>query len=218
MSTLPRPSLGAGIDPRAAVRRLRVADPELAALIHAVGPFRLSLDTAPTAFANLATAIVYQQLSPRAAATIFQRFCAALSGDGTCPTAAQLLAAPEAALDGVGLSTSKRRAIRELAQAEMDGELPGLAALAAMDDAEVIERLVERRGIGRWTAEMFLIFRLGRPDVLPVGDYGLRRGFQIAFSTPEMPSPAEVAARGLRWAPTRTVASWYLWRALEVGR
>lgn len=205
------------INAGAALDHLRAADPELGRLIDAVGPFELVPDTAPTAFAALAEAIVYQQLTGRAAATIFGRLCALFPGDGGCPSPEQLLGASEELLRSAGLSRGKQLALQDLARRTLDGTVAPLAELRAMEDETIIERLSAVRGIGRWTAEMFLIFRLGRADVLPVGDYGLRRGYALTFGLPSPPPPAEVAERGGRWAPYRTVASWYLWRAADGG-
>ena len=203
------------IDAAAALSHLRHRDPELGRLIDAVGSFELSLSGEATTFAALAEAIVYQQLSPRAAATIFERFCALFPGAPGCPTPEQVLAAPVERLRAAGLSGAKQRALHDLARRAAGGEVPTLAQAREMDDETVVERLTAVRGIGRWTAEMFLIFTLGRPDVLPADDYGLRRGFQVAFRTGTVPTRDEVLRRGERWAPFRTVASWYLWRALE---
>jgi 3-methyladenine DNA glycosylase/8-oxoguanine DNA glycosylase len=203
------------VDIARALVHLRASDAELGRLIDRAGPFGLTLPDEPSSFAALAEAIVYQQLSPKAAATIFGRFCALFPGTASCPGPDQVLAASEETLRGAGLSGSKQRALHDLARRSVDGELPTLDEARGMEDETIIEKLVRVRGIGRWTAEMFLIFTLGRPDVLPADDYGLRRGFQVAFQTEAMPSPDEVARRGARWAPYRTVASWYLWRALE---
>ncbi len=203
------------VDIAQALGHLRAADGELGGLIDRAGPFGLTLPEESSTFAALAEAIVYQQLSPRAAATIFGRFCALFPGAPGCPTPEQVLAASEEALRGAGLSGAKQRALHDLARRSVDGDLPTLDEARGMDDEAIIERLVEVRGIGRWTAEMFLIFTLGRPDVLPADDYGLRRGFQVAFGTEAVPTRQELVRRGERWAPYRTVASWYLWRALE---
>jgi 3-methyladenine DNA glycosylase/8-oxoguanine DNA glycosylase len=204
------------VDVARALSHLRDSDPELGRLIDRAGTFGLTLPEEPSTFAALAEAIVYQQLSPKAAATIFGRFCGLFPGAPSCPTPDQVLAASEEALRGAGLSGAKQRALHDLARRSVDGELPTLEEARGMDDEAIIERLVQVRGIGRWTAEMFLIFTLGRPDVLPADDYGLRRGFQVTFQTEAMPSRDDMARRGERWAPYRTVASWYLWRALEV--
>jgi 3-methyladenine DNA glycosylase/8-oxoguanine DNA glycosylase len=131
-------------------------------------------------------------------------------------TAADVLRASDEQLRGVGLSRAKVLALRDLAQRAVDGTLPTLAEIRQLDDDAIIERLSAVRGIGRWSAEMFLILHVGRADVLPVDDFGLRRGFQRAFRTKTVPAPREVARRAERWRPFRTVASWYLWRALEL--
>jgi 3-methyladenine DNA glycosylase/8-oxoguanine DNA glycosylase len=203
------------VDVAHALGHLRASDPALGRLIDRAGPFGLTLPEEPDTFAALAEAIVYQQLSPRAAATILGRFCALFPGGAGCPTAEQVLSASEETLRSAGLSGSKRRALHDLARRSVDAELPTLEEAREMDDEAIVEKLVRVRGIGRWTAQMFLIFTLGRPDVLPADDYGLRRGFQVAFGTETMPSRQEVARRGERWAPYRSLASWYLWRALE---
>jgi 3-methyladenine DNA glycosylase/8-oxoguanine DNA glycosylase len=208
------------LDVDAALRHLRRSDTALGRLIDRVGPYGLTIPPVATTFEALAEAIVYQQLSGKAAATIFGRFCAAVSGADAaaaagCPTPEQVVDASDEALRACGLSGSKQRALRDLACRTIDGEVPSLPETRAMDDETIIERLTRVRGVGRWTAEMFLMFTLGRPDVLPVDDYGLRRGFQATFRTPEMPDRDQVARRGARWAPYRSVASWYLWRAAE---
>ena len=133
---------------------------------------------------------------------------------GFTPT--DVLRATDDQLRGAGLSRAKALAMRDLAQRAVDGRLPTLRQLRTLDDDTVVEQLAAVRGIGRWSAEMFLITHLGRPDVLPVDDFGLRRGFQRAFRTRAAPTPKEVARRGERWRPFRTVASWYLWRALDL--
>lgn len=202
-----------GFDPILAIAHLRASDPTLARVINEVGAFRMRLRPAPTIFAALAEAIVYQQLNGKAAAAIFARV-RALFPRGR-PTAAQLLRTSEEKLRGAGLSRSKLLSLRDLAQKAEDGAIPTLGEIQSMADETIVERLSEVRGIGRWTAEMLLMFRLGRPDVLPVDDYGVRKGFAIAFDKGELPSPKELAAYGLRWKPYRTVASWYLWRMVE---
>ena len=213
-----------GFDPAVALEHVRAADTRLARLIDKVGPFRMRLDRAPSLFGALAEAIVYQQLTGKAAATIYGRVKALFpSGprgrnghDG--PTPEQILRVSDDKLRGAGLSRAKLLALRDLARRTADGSLPTLAEVQTMDDEAIIERLTEVRGIGRWTSEMLLIFRLGRLDVLPVDDYGVRKGFMIAFGKRELPAPRDVAQRGERWRPYRTVASWYLWRALELAK
>lgn len=202
-------------DVAAALAHLR-ADPPLARLIDAVGPYRLELKRTPSLFAALAEAIVYQQLSGKAAATIHARVCALFPRPHQGLTAASILRASDAALRGAGLSRPKLLALRDLARRAAAGEIPSLAEAQQLDDAALVERLTAVRGIGRWTVEMLLMFRLGRPDVLPVDDYGIRKGFAVALRKRALPAPAEVARRGARWAPYRSVASWYLWRALDL--
>ncbi len=202
-------------DPRVAVEHVRASDPVLARVIDAVGPFRLQLKRAPSSFAALAEAIVYQQLSGKAAATIFARVCALFPRAPAGPTAEQMRRVSDVQLRGAGLSRAKLLSLRDLARKVADGEIPTLAEARRMEDEVIVERLTVVRGIGPWTAEMFLIFRLGRPDVLPADDYGVRKGFAIAFKERGLPARAELERRGERWKPYRTVASWYLWRALE---
>jgi 3-methyladenine DNA glycosylase/8-oxoguanine DNA glycosylase len=201
-----------GFDPSLALDHLRAADPVLARIIDEIGPFGMRLRPAPSVFAALAEAIAYQQLNGKAAAAIFARVCALFPQKTLTPE--QMLRIPDEQLRAAGLSRSKLLSLRDLAQKAQDGAIPTLAETRRMPDATVIERLSEVRGIGRWTVEMLLIFRLGRPDVLPVDDYGVRQGFAIAHKR-ELPSPKELTAYGDRWKPYRTVASWYLWRVVE---
>jgi methylated-DNA-[protein]-cysteine S-methyltransferase len=202
-------------DPDAAAQHLRDVDPPFARVLDDVGPFAMELKSAPSIFGALAEAIVYQQLSGKAAATIFARLRALYPRPHEAPTAEQILRTSDAKLRGAGLSQAKMLALRDLAQRQFEGTIPTLAEADRMTDEEVIERLTEVRGVGRWTAEMLLMFRLGRPDVLPADDYGIRKGFAVAFRKRDLPSTEEVLKRGARWAPYRTVASWYLWRAAE---
>ncbi len=203
------------IDAARATRTLRRADPVLANLMKMVGPFALDVRHTSTVFAVLSEAIVYQQLTGRAAETIHNRVLAACGADGDGLTAAHVLSASDDTLRGAGLSRAKVASLRDLAVHDQSGLLPALADIDTMADDEIVERFTAVRGIGRWTAHMFLIFRLGRPDVLPVDDYGVRRAFGLVYER-EMPTPKQLAAHGELWAPYRTVASWYLWRALEL--
>src|ERR1700747_3539058 len=180
---------GLGFDPATAVDHLRSGDEILARVIAAIGPFRLQPMGASTIFGALARAIVYQQLNGRAAATIFARFCALFPG--TEPTAEQLLAISEDELRGAGLSRSKLLSLRDLAGKTVSGEIPTLAEIHSMADEAIIERLTTVRGIGRWTAEMLLIFRLGRPDVLPADDYGIPKGFARPYTQGGVPARKE---------------------------
>jgi methylated-DNA-[protein]-cysteine S-methyltransferase len=202
-------------DGEAAVRTLRAADPALGRLIDRIGPFRLRLDATSSVFLALAEAIVYQQLTGRAAATIFARLQGLFPHAADGPTPEQLLRASDARLLGAGLSRAKLLALRDLARRTAAGELPALEQLHALDDEAIIEQLTRVRGIGRWTAEMLLIFRLGRPDVLPLDDFGVRKGLGLMLGRRALPTRAQLERRGARWAPHRTVASWYLWRAVS---
>jgi O-6-methylguanine DNA methyltransferase len=204
-----------GFDPDAALLHLRAADPGLSLVIDAVGPFRMQLKKTPSIFGALAEAIVYQQLTGKAAATIFARLCALFPHAEKGPTAEQILRVSDEKLRAAGLSRSKALSLRDLARRSVAGEIPTLAEVHRMEDEAIIERLTEVRGVGRWTVEMLLIFRLGRPDVLPVDDYGVRKGFAAAFKKRALPAPLDLVKRGARWKPYRTVASWYLWRASE---
>jgi 3-methyladenine DNA glycosylase/8-oxoguanine DNA glycosylase len=205
------------VDHGPAVVHLRDADPVLAKLIDIVGPCRMEIERERDTFTSLSRAIVYQQLTGKAAATIYGRVCMAATGRATgVLSAAGINALDDAALRGAGLSRSKLLALRDLAARCEAGEVPSLARLQKLDDEQIVELLTRVRGIGRWTVEMLLMFRLGRPDILPVGDYGVRKGFARVFRKRELPTPAQLAKRGARWAPHRSVASWYLWRATEL--
>jgi 3-methyladenine DNA glycosylase/8-oxoguanine DNA glycosylase len=210
-----RPVLG--FDPCIAVEHLRSSDPALAHVMDTVGPFRMERATKPSIFLALVQAIVYQQLTGKAAATIFARLRALFPRAHDGPTADQILGASDDELRGVGLSRSKLLSLRDLARRTADGEIPTRCKIDRMEDEAIIECLTQVRGIGRWTVEMLLIFHLGRPDVLPVDDYGVRKGFALACDR-ELPSPKELAAYGARWKPYRTVASWYLWRIVELAK
>jgi methylated-DNA-[protein]-cysteine S-methyltransferase len=201
-------------DPARAVTELRAADAGLAKLIDTVGPFAMQLKRTTSVFGALAESIVYQQLSTRAAATIYSRLCALFPSAVRGPTAEHLLRASDEQLRGAGLSRAKILALRDLAAKARANEIPTLAEAKAMDDEAIVARLTTVRGIGRWSAEMFLMFRLGRPDILPVDDYGVRKGYAIAFRKRALPDPKKLAAIGEGWRPWRSVASWYLWQAL----
>jgi O-6-methylguanine DNA methyltransferase len=204
-----------GFDASAAVRHLRRADAELARVIDAVGPCRLELKATASVFEALAEAIVYQQLTGKAAATIHGRFAALFPKKR--PTPAAVAKADVEALRGAGLSGAKVLALKDLAERCGRGEVPSLEEARRTSDEALVAQLTKVRGVGRWTAEMLLVFRLGRPDVLPLDDYGIKQGFARAFGLPELPSRAELEQRGERWRPYRTAASWYLWRALELA-
>ena len=167
-----------------------------------------------TAFQPLVRSVVYQQLSGKAAATIFGRLAVGF-GDGEWPAAPRVASAELESLRAVGLSRQKATYILDLARAEVDGDMPHHRELEALDDEAIIRSLTAFRGIGRWTVEMLLMFWLGRPDVLPIDDLGIRKGIQLIDGLERPPTPREAAARGERWRPFRSVASWYLWRATE---
>jgi DNA-3-methyladenine glycosylase II len=204
--------------PAKAIAHLREADPALGALIDRAGPFAMELKKAPSVFAALCEVIVYQQLSNKAAATIFGRLCAHFPRGVQGLTTGRLAALSDAKVRACGISRPKLKGLRDLARRTARGEVPTLAATRKMGDAEVAAALVAIHGIGRWSAEMFLMFRLGRPDVLPVDDYSLRKAYARAFNKRKLPTPEALAKYGARWAPYRTVASWYLWRALELPK
>ncbi len=204
-------------DPDQAVAVLKQADRRLARVIERAGPFTHRPDKAQSPFYSLLRAIVYQQLAGKAAAAIFGRVTDLYPGRRGL-TATALLATPSEKLRGAGLSRNKMLAVKDLAAKTLDGTVPSLAKLKKMDDEEIVSRLVQVRGVGPWTVEMLLIFRLGRPDVLPVGDYGVRKGFMFTYRKQELPTPKELLKHGERWRPYRSVASWYMWRAVDLAQ
>ncbi|HEX5359330.1 MAG TPA: DNA-3-methyladenine glycosylase [Candidatus Nitrosotalea sp.] len=191
-----------------AVKFLR-KDPVLGDIIDVVGEFKLTKKSQH--FAVLVESIISQQLATGAADAIFKRFKGLYP---KFPTAAEVLATRRSKLRTVGLSGMKVEYLKDLAKHVETGKLD-MKAISKMGDEDVIAQLTQVKGIGRWTAEMFLIFSLGRMDVFPVGDLGLRRGVQIAFSLKEMPKPKETEKFGDRWKPYRSVATWYLWKSLQ---
>jgi DNA-3-methyladenine glycosylase II len=194
----------------AASEALAKKDKVMRGLYRAHGPVRIARSP-DSHFHALAESIVYQQLAGAAAAAIFGRFRALFDGD-LSPEA--VLAMPEAKLRGAGLSPNKTASIRDLAAKVVDGTLP-LDHVARLRDEALIERLVTVRGIGRWTAEMFLMFQLRRIDVWPVDDYGVRKGYASAYGLSDLPKPKELFALGERFRPYRTAAAWYCWRAVD---
>ena len=208
-------------DPAVALEHLRTADPQLAELMARAGPFRMQVDRLSDVFVALARAIVGQQLSGAAAATIFTRLRALFPNGHLGFTAAQLQRVGDERLRQVGLSRAKLAALRDLAERQLDGRLPDLAALKSMSDDEVVSALTEVRGIGRWTAQMLLMFRLGRSDVLPIDDLGIRQGYALTFPHDAQAGDQVVSAlekRAQCWRPYRSAACWYLWRALDLAR
>lgn len=166
-------------------------------------------------FESLVQSIVYQQLNGKAAATIHGRVLALFNGEKNM-TPNRLLRMPEAKLRGAGLSANKLLAVRDLAEKTLSGVVKPRKELEALSDAEIIARLTEVRGIGEWTVQMFLMFKLGRPDVLPTGDFGVRKAFGLLYrKSAKLPPPSALEKHGRLWAPYRTVASWYLWRRLD---
>jgi DNA-3-methyladenine glycosylase II len=195
-----------------ALAYLQDVDPVLGDWIRRAGPCSLGRERGGTHFAAVARSIIYQQLSGKAAATIHGRF-AGLYGDRP-PTPKEVLATKHARLRSVGLSERKAEYLKDLARHVERGSVP-MDRLDDLDDGAVIEALTRVRGIGEWTAQMFLMFRLGRPDVLPVLDLGVQNAIKRLYRLRAHPSPDRVAKIGARWAPYRTVASWYLWRAVD---
>jgi DNA-3-methyladenine glycosylase II len=213
--TVPHRAHGLTYDPELARRHLIQADPRLADLIARAGEFTLRPEPTMSLFGALLQSIVYQQLTGKAAATILgrvRRTCA----PSRFPTPRDILALPAERLREAGLSTAKTAAVRDLAAKTLDGTVPSLARIRRMEDEEIIEGLTAVRGIGRWTVEMLLIFRLGRPDVLPLTDLGVRKGFARTFRKRKLPDAAVLIRQAESWRPYRSVASWYLWRAVEL--
>lgn len=194
---------------------LAAADSRLAPVIHHLGDRPFAISPPRSLFAALVEAIVYQQLTGKAAATIHARVLAHYR-PRRHPRPEDLLATPDATLRACGLSGAKTRALKDLAARTLAGELPTLPALQTMDDEAIARAVSTVRGIGRWTADMLLIFNLGRPDVLPVGDYGVQKGAQRLYRLRALPSPARLASLAERWRPWRSLGSWYMWRVLEL--
>ena len=224
--------------PEQAVGELSAADPKLARLMTRVGLCTLRLAPSPSPFEALVRSIIYQQLHGKAAAAIHGRMIQSFSpvapgnasplGDitGPHPTPQQILDCPNEQLRAAGLSANKALALRDLAAKALDGTVPTLSRTRRMSDDELIAHLTEVRGIGRWTVEMFLIFSLGRPNILPIDDYGVRKGFALTFGTlkpqdkvtpADLPKADVMLRRAKRWQPWRSVASWYLWRAADLA-
>ena len=198
-----------------AVRHLRRVDPLMDKLIGLVGSCRLEISADQSPFEALVSAVAHQQLTGRVAEVILGRFLA-LYPDGLFPSPAQVLDTSADKLRGVGFSEAKARSIHDIALKTMEGIVPSASEAHTLADAELIERLCSVRGVGCWTVEMFLIFTLGRLDVLPVDDFGVRKGFAMIEGLRELPKPRVLRTRGEIWAPYRSVAAWYLWRATEL--
>ncbi len=198
-----------------AARDLARVCPILRPIIAKVGACALKPKKMRAPYESLVRAIANQQLNGKAAQTILDRFCA-LTPDVSFPTPEGVLKLKPEQLRGVGFSGAKVLAIRDIAEKAAQGLVPSSRDLLRMGDDEIVERLVALRGVGRWTVEMMLIFQLGRHDILPVDDFGVRRGFQLASGEKDMRKPKDLLAYGERWRPWRTIASWYLWRATEI--
>jgi DNA-3-methyladenine glycosylase II len=193
---------------------LAATDPRMAALIARSTRYNVKPNGLVRPFDALAESIAYQQLSGKAAATIWGRV-RALYPRRKYLDPKLVLATPDRKLRAAGLSRSKVAAIKDLAAKTIDGTVPSARALASMSDEEIIERLIQVRGIGRWTVEMLLLFDLGRPDVWPVHDYGVQKGFAKTFGKRKLPKPKQLLKHGKKFAPHRSVAAWYFWRALD---
>lgn len=222
-------------DPAVAIAELSAADPKLGRLIARAGPFTMRLASNQSPFEALTESIIYQQLHGKAAAAIHSRMIAGFESIllaegldlGSHPSPQHLLDCPTPELRSAGLSHSKILALRDLAAKTLDGTVPSLAKIRRMDDAAIIDHLIQVRGIGIWTVQMMLIFRLGRPNVLPTNDYGVRKGFALTFQnlkpttkvTPGLlAKPADMERRARKWAPWCSIASWYLWRACDLAK
>ena len=202
-------------DPEAAAKHLAASDPRFAELIARSRPFQARAEGVVRPFDALAESVAYQQLSGKAAATIWGRV-RALYGRRKWLDPKQVLKTPDETLRACGLSRAKTVALKDLAAKTIDGVVPRTgAALAELSDDEIIERLTAVRGIGRWTVEMLLLFDLGRPDVWPVTDYGVQKGYAKTFRKRKLPTPKQLHAIGEKWRPYRSLAAWYFWRALE---
>jgi DNA-3-methyladenine glycosylase II len=201
----------------AALKHLAEADPVMRQLIAEIGECRLRPEKRRPPFQSLVQAVAHQQLHGAAAENILGRFKKLFPGR-RFPRPEDLAAVTDEALRGCGFSFAKIRAIRDIAEKTLSGVVPTARQIVKMPDEEIVARLTEVRGVGRWTVEMLLIFQLGRPDVLPVDDFGVRSGFGAAYRRKAMPAPKELRAFGELWRPHRTTAAWYLWRAADAAK
>lgn len=200
-----------------AIRHLSNADPVLRHVIRQVGRCTLKPERDRSPFQSLVRAVAHQQLNGTAAETILRRFLELFPGK-SFPTAEDLAGVADEQIRAAGFSRAKVAAIRDIAAKTLTGVVPSSRTIARMSDDAIVERLTECRGVGRWTVEMLLIFKLGRPDVLPADDFGVRNGFMLSYGRSEMPRPKELLEYGECWRPYRTTASWYLWRAVDLAR
>jgi DNA-3-methyladenine glycosylase II len=198
-----------------AIEHLCRSDKLLARLIKKVGPCTMKIRSRRTPFVALVSAVTYQQLNGTAAETILKRFLALYPGK-RFPAPEDVLATPEELMRGAGLSRAKTAAIKDLAAKTVEGIVPTSREILKLTNEEISERLTRVRGVGPWTVEMLLMFTLGRFDVLPSTDYGVRKGFAVTFGRKDLPTPKELLEYGERWRPHRSTAAWYLWRALEL--
>jgi DNA-3-methyladenine glycosylase II len=198
----------------AVLKHLAKCDPVMRRLIRTHGPCGLEPETRRSPFQSLAQAIAHQQLNGTAANTILKRFIKLFPGR-KFPRAEDLASVDDDAIRGAGFSRAKVAALRDLAAKTLDGTVPSSRRITKLEDAEIVTRIIEVRGVGQWTVEMLLIFQLGRPDVLPVHDFGVRSGFRHAYGLSDLPKPKDLLAHGECWRPYRTTAAWYLWRAAD---
>ena len=199
----------------AAIAHLSSSDKILARLIRKVGPCRLAPETRRTPFHALVRSVTFQQLNGKAAETILGRVLALYPGK-RFPTPEELLGTSDEKLRAAGLSRNKTAAVKDIAAKTIAGVVPDSRSIKKLSNEEIMEQLTAVRGVGPWTVEMLLMFTLGREDVLPATDFGVRKGFALTYGRKELPSPKELLAHGEKWRPHRTTASWYLWRALDL--
>ena len=197
-----------------AIIHLSKSDPTMKKVVRTIGAFDFAHEPSRSPFQALVQAVAHQQLNGTAANTILRRFIALFLGR-KFPRPEDLANVTDDQIRKAGFSRAKIAAIRDIAAKTIDGVIPSSRRIAKMPDEEIIERLTSVRGVGLWTVEMLLIFKLGRPDILPAADFGVRNGFRIAYGLKEMPSVKELLAHGDRWRPHRTAAAWYLWRVAD---
>jgi DNA-3-methyladenine glycosylase II len=200
-----------------AMRELSNLDKVMARLMKEVGPIKLEPEFKLHPYEALIESVVYQQLTGKAAATIFGRV-KALFPKKKIPKPQLILDTADELFRAAGLSGAKTAAIKDIALKTIEGVVPSARAIEKMSEEEILSRLTQIRGVGPWTVEMLLIFKLGRPDILPATDYGIRKGFSLAYKKKDLPSPKELMRFGERWKPHRTTAAWYLWRAIDLHR
>ena len=199
------------------LQHLSQVDVRLGTLIALVGPCELKPDSRRTPFQALIRAVAHQQLNGKAANMILSRFIALFPGS-KFPSPEAVYDVDMGKLTGIGFSRAKASYVKEIARARLDGLLPGRKELKQMGDEEIVERLTQIKGIGRWSVEMFLIFSLGRPDVFPVHDFGVQQGFAIVYNKRKLPKPDQLLKHGEQWRPYRTTAAWYFWRAADLKK